>query len=60
MKTTIKTFTLLVLGLALGRLTIKQNTYTITDLNDNSFVDIADKQIISGKSLKVYVNGKLT
>lgn len=37
----------------------KKKTYTITDLDDNLLVDIANDEVISVNSVKVYVNDQL-
>lgn len=62
MKQAIKTLALATTGLVVGVVVwrgSKSKTYTITNLDDEVLADISSQDIISHKSVKVYVDDKL-
>lgn len=61
MKKTIKTLALITVTVAAVKAFERaRKTYTITSLDDELLVDISADNIIQHKSVKVYVDGKLT
>ncbi|MER2010243.1 MAG: hypothetical protein ABS939_22650 [Psychrobacillus sp.] len=61
MKKLIKTLALItVIVAAVKAFRRARKTYTITSLDDELLVDISSENIIQHKSVKVYVDGKLT